>query len=79
MARTGHVHASCNAVTLVRGSLKLAPINSQGKDKYLLGERSALWGEPERVAGALVFYRICLGKRLGHQMYIMPVFVEECS
>ena len=28
--------------------------------------------------GALVFHRKCLGKRLGHQMY-MPVFVEECS
>ena len=29
--------------------------------------------------GALVFHRKCLGKRLGHQMYVMPVFVEECS
>ena len=28
--------------------------------------------------GALVFHRKCLGKRLGHQMY-MVVFVEECS
>ena len=27
--------------------------------------------------GALVFHRKCLGKRLGHQMY-MPVFVEQC-
>ena len=27
---------------------------------------------------ALVFHRKCLGKRLGHQMY-MVVFVEECS
>ena len=30
------------------------------------------------VHGALVFHRKCLGKRLGHQMY-MVVFVEECS
>ena len=29
--------------------------------------------------GALVFHRKCLRKRLGHQMYVMPVFVEECS
>ena len=28
--------------------------------------------------GALVFHRKCLGKRLGHQIY-MVVFVEECS
>ena len=28
--------------------------------------------------GALVFHRKCLGKRLGHQMY-MAVFVEKCS
>jgi len=28
--------------------------------------------------GALVFHRKCLGKKLGHQMY-MVVFVEECS
>jgi len=28
--------------------------------------------------GALVFHRKCLGKRLGHQMY-MPVFGEESS
>ena len=28
--------------------------------------------------GALVFHIKCLGKRLGHQMY-MPVFLEECS
>ena len=28
--------------------------------------------------GALVFHRKCLGKRLGHQMY-MVVSVEECS
>ena len=24
-------------------------------------------------------HRKCLGKRLGHKMYIMPVLVEECS
>ena len=29
--------------------------------------------------GALVFHRKCLGKRLGHQMLYMVVFVEECS
>jgi len=28
--------------------------------------------------GASVFHKKCLGKRLGHQMY-MAVFVEECS
>ena len=30
------------------------------------------------VHGALMFRRKCLGKMLGHQMY-MVVFVEECS
>ena len=36
---------------------------------YILGECSALWGEPERVAWCiiLVFHRKCLGKRLGHR------------
>ena len=28
---------------------------------------------------ALTFHRKCLRKRLGHQMYIWTVFVEECS
>ena len=29
--------------------------------------------------GSLVFHRKCLGKRLGCQMYVMPVFVEKYS
>ena len=28
--------------------------------------------------GALVFHTKCLGKRLGHQIYV-PLFVEDCS
>ena len=32
-----------------------------------------------KLEGALAFHRKCLGKRFGHQMYVMPVFVEECS
>jgi len=31
-----------------------------------------------KLQGGLVFHRKCLGKRLGHQMYVV-VFVEECS
>ena len=45
----------------------------------LLGECSALWGEPERVAGCINVSSKMPGKRLGDQMYVMPVFVEECN
>ena len=63
------VHPSCDGI-----GISILSVNTA--HKILLGECRALWGEPERVAG---FHRKCLGKRLGHQMYVMPVFVEECS
>ena len=70
-------------VQAIIGASLSEPHTSESNDRtfiyYILGECSALWGEPEQVAGALVFHRKYLGNRLRQQMCVMLVFVEECS
>ena len=61
VGRTGHTHASCNAVTLVWSSLRLAPISQDELQSMHLKPRTASVSKPDAKVKLNVLLSTCTG------------------